>query len=94
MTYSAVMKATDEQLSKSLCLTRLGDRLSLRSFCENHSEKASGCSNNDSELRKKRLTEELAKKRNKKKHTVQSVQKGQSVSTKSTRKVELESKAR
>ena len=83
------MKTSDEQLRNALSLTRLGDRLSLRSFCENHCNKTSECSNTHSDIRKKRLIEELAKKRIKKQHNVQSGQKGLSVSAKSTRRVEL-----
>lgn len=89
MTYNAILKASDEQLKNYLGLTRLGDRLSLRSFCENHHGKNDGCSKADTDSRKKRLIEELAKKRIKKQHTAQSAQKGIGVTAKSTRKVEL-----
>ena len=34
MTYEAILQASDDQLKEDLNLTKLGDRLSLRSFCE------------------------------------------------------------
>ncbi|XP_028409542.1 uncharacterized protein LOC114532163 [Dendronephthya gigantea] len=83
------MNASDEQLKNDLGLIKLGDRLSLRSFCENQHGKTGACSKAEIDSRKKRLLEELAKKRNKKQHTAQSAQKGKTVVTKSTRKVEL-----
>ncbi|CAB4007916.1 Hypothetical predicted protein [Paramuricea clavata] len=66
ITYNAILKASDEQLKNYLGLTRLGDRLSIRLFCENHHCKNGGCSKADTDLRKKYLMKELAKKRNKK----------------------------
>ena len=62
MTHGAILKATDDQLKFELGLTKLGDRLSLRSFSEKRNKT---CPESDA-TRKKKLLEQLEQKRAKK----------------------------
>ena len=68
MTYEAILKASDDQLKKDLNLTKLRDRLPLRSFCERRTNLPSGkdlagTEEETRDARKRRLLEELEKKR-------------------------------
>ena len=79
MTHDAILKASDDQLKNDLGLTKLGDILSVRAFSENHSSNKRVGSRVDSDARKKRLIEELAKKRSMKQQGVHAAKKGRKV---------------
>ena len=97
MTYEAILKASDDQLKKDLNLTKLGDRLSLRSFCERRTNLPSGkdqagTEEETTDAKKRRLLEELEKKRKVKLQSKESTtrpEKSLYKNTKVTRKIEL-----
>ena len=66
MTCETVLQASDDQLKSDLKLTKLSDRLYLRAFCKAQYRKGHTsftAQEENKEARKRRLIEELAKKR-------------------------------
>lgn len=96
MTYEAILDASDDQLKKDLNLTKLGERLSLRAFCRRRTNLPNRTDHGEEsrEARKRRLLQELEKKRKTKvqsKESVTHTEKGAVTykNSKVTRKVEL-----
>ena len=96
MTYRAILNASDEQLKNDLNLSKLGERLSLRAFCKRRTnlDNTTDHEEESREARKRRLLQELEKKRKAKVHSKESAaHTGKRVvtykNTKVTRKVDL-----
>ena len=96
MTYGAILNASDDQLKKDLNLSKLGERLLLRAFCKRRSnlDNTTDREEESKEARKRRLLQELEKKRKAKVQSKESVaHTGKRAvtykNTKVTRKVDL-----